>query len=125
MPGDDTVEGHLGTIAESLEALFAGTRLEDDADDLFWAFVNLFHRKIERIERELDSNEQAQRKSQLEQDGSEVKSVELERLTAQGISLINGATPSSSAAITPPACSRLRPVRCGGRKSARWSTVAR
>ena len=88
MPGDETVEGHLGTIAESLEALFAGTRLEDDTDDLFWAFVNLFHRKAERIERELDTNEQAQRKSQLEQDGSEVKSVELERLTAQGLSLI-------------------------------------
>ena len=88
MPGDETVEGHLGTIAEALEALFAGTRLEDDAADLFWAFVNLFHRKAERVERELDTNEQAQRKSQLEQDGSEVKSVELERLTAQGLSLI-------------------------------------
>ena len=44
MPETDTVEGHLGTIAESLEALFAGTRLEDDAAALFWAFVNLFHR---------------------------------------------------------------------------------
>jgi hypothetical protein len=88
MPEVDTVEGHLGGIAEALEALFAGTRLEDDADDLFWAFVNLFHRMVLRSERELDGNEQAQRKSQLEQDGSEVKSVELERLTAQGISLI-------------------------------------
>ena len=55
---------------------------------MFWAFVNLFHRKTERIERERDGNEQAQRKSQLEQDGSEVKSVELERLIAQGVSLI-------------------------------------
>ncbi|KAB2851201.1 MAG: DUF2493 domain-containing protein, partial [Sphingopyxis terrae] len=33
-------------------------------------------------------NEQAQRRSQTEQDGSEVKSVELERLTARGVSLI-------------------------------------
>jgi hypothetical protein len=88
LPEAETVEGHLGTIAESLGTLFTGTRLEDDLADLFWAFVNLFHRKIERIERELDSNEQAQRRSQLEHDGSEVKSVELERLTAQGISLI-------------------------------------
>ncbi len=88
MPEAETVEGHLGTIAESLEALFAGTRLEDDTADLFWSFVNLFHRTVLRIERELDGNEQAQRRSQLEQDGSEVKSVELERLTAQGISLI-------------------------------------
>jgi hypothetical protein len=36
-------------------------------------FVNLFHRKLDRIERELDSNEQAQRCGQAEQDGSEVK----------------------------------------------------
>jgi hypothetical protein len=88
MPEAETVEGHLGTIAEALQAMFAGTRLEDDIADLFWTFVNLFHRKVERVERELDGNEQAQRKAQLEQDGSEVKSVELERLIAQGLSLI-------------------------------------
>ena len=40
------------------------------------------------LERELHSNEQAQRRGQAEQDGSEVKSVELERLIGQGISLI-------------------------------------
>jgi hypothetical protein len=88
MPEAEAVEGHLSGIAESLEALFAGTRLEDDTADLFWSFVNLFHRMVLRSERELDGNEQAQRRSQLEQDGSEVKSVELEHLTAQGISLI-------------------------------------
>ena len=68
--------------------MLTGTRLEDDLADLLWSFVNLFHRKIERIERELDVNEQAQRRGQAEQDGSEVKSVELERLIAQGLSLI-------------------------------------
>jgi hypothetical protein len=88
MPEAAVVEGQLGTIAEALQAMFTGTRLEDDIADLFWAFVNLFHRKAERVERELDGNEQAQRKGQLEQDGSEVKSVELERLIAQGLSLI-------------------------------------
>jgi hypothetical protein len=69
-------------------AMLTGTRLEDDLADLLWSFVNLFHRKIDRIERELDTNEQAQRRGQAEQDGSEVKSVELERLIAQGIGLI-------------------------------------
>jgi hypothetical protein len=48
----------------------------------------LFHRKIDRIERDLDTNEQAQRRSQLEQNGSEVRSVELERLIDQGLGLI-------------------------------------
>ena len=37
----------------------------------------------QRMERELDDNEQAQRRSQKEQDGSEIRSVELERLTAR------------------------------------------
>ena len=88
LPEAEIVQGHLVTVAESLTAIFTGSRLEDDLPDLFWSFVNLFHRKIERIERDLDSNEQAQRRSQIEQDGSEIKSVELERLIAQGLSLI-------------------------------------
>src|SRR5712664_1737274 len=41
-----------------------------------------------RLERELDDNEQAQRRSQRDQDGSEIRSVELERLTAEGMTLI-------------------------------------
>ena len=41
-----------------------------------------------RVERELDDNEQAQRTSHREQNGSEVRSVELERLTSEGLSLV-------------------------------------
>ncbi|MEG3805340.1 DUF2493 domain-containing protein, partial [Aerococcus mictus] len=55
---------------------------------LLWGTVNLFHRATGRVERELDDNEQGQRRLQNEQDGSEVKSVELERLTAEGQTLI-------------------------------------
>jgi hypothetical protein len=55
---------------------------------LLWSTVNLFHRAVDRIEREVDDNEQAQQRSQREQNGSEVRSVELERLTAEGITLI-------------------------------------
>jgi len=58
--------------------MLTGTRLEEDLGNLLSSFVNLFHRKAERIEREPDLNEQAQRKGQAEQDGFEVKSVELE-----------------------------------------------
>ena len=46
------------------------------------------HRAAERIERELDTNEQAQQRSQKQQDGSEICSVELERLLAEGLTLI-------------------------------------
>ncbi|CAM5531443.1 hypothetical protein MAUB1S_08871 [Mycolicibacterium aubagnense] len=86
-------EGHhvAGAIADIFDALIVtleDTRLEPDLDDLLWSIVNVFHRATDRIERELDDNEQAQRRSQREQDGSEVKSVELERLTAEGQALI-------------------------------------
>jgi hypothetical protein len=64
------------------------TRHEPDLDDLLWSTVNLFHRACQRIECALDDNEQGQRRLQREQDGSEVKSVELERLTAEGQTLL-------------------------------------
>src|SRR5216683_7757531 len=88
LPEPDAVRGQLGAMVEAFLAMLSDTRLEDDLADLLWSFVNLFHRKVDRIERELDINEQAQRRGQAEQDGSEVKSVELERLIAQGITLI-------------------------------------
>src|SRR5271170_8034802 len=88
LPEPDAVQARLDNAVEALSAMLTGTGLEDDLDDLLWSFVNLFHRKLDRIERELDVNEQAQRRSQAEQDGSEVKSVELEHLINQGISLI-------------------------------------
>jgi hypothetical protein len=50
--------------------------------------TNVFHQAVARVERQLDHNEQAQRRSQKEQDGSEVRSVELERLTAEGLTMI-------------------------------------
>jgi hypothetical protein len=40
------------------------------------------------VQRQLDDNEDAQKQSQHQQDGSEVRSVELERLLAQGLTLI-------------------------------------
>jgi hypothetical protein len=40
------------------------------------------------VQRDLDDNEDAQKRSQKEQDGSEIRSVELERLVAEGLTLI-------------------------------------
>jgi hypothetical protein len=88
LPEPDTACRQIEAAVEAIEATLTGTRLEDDLADLLWSFVNLFQRKIDRIEAELDRNEQAQRRSQTEQDGSEVKSVELERLIDEGKSLI-------------------------------------
>ena len=61
-----------------------------------------------------------------EQDGSEVKSVELERLTAEGITLCRAPQrPSRSCATRRPTCSRRIPDRHGGRAPARRSTIRR
>jgi hypothetical protein len=88
LPEGRIVSGAVADIFDALTASLQDTRLEPDLGDLLWSTVNLFHRAVERIERELDDNEQAQRRSQREQDGGEVKSVELERLTAEGQTLL-------------------------------------
>lgn len=80
-----------GAVADMFDALVStlqDTRLEPDLDDLLWSVVSLFHRKADRVQRELDDNEQAQRRAQDDQDGSEVRSVELERLLAHGLTHI-------------------------------------
>jgi len=88
LPDAAQAQGAIADIFDALVSTLNDTRLEPDLDDLLWSVVNLFHRRIERLERDLGDNEAAQRRSQREQDGSEVASVELERLLAQGLSLI-------------------------------------
>ena len=88
LPEGNAVAAAVADIFDALVATLGDTRLEPDLDDLLWGAVNLFHRVANRVLRELDDNEQAQRRLQREQDGSEVKSVELERLTAEGQTLI-------------------------------------
>src|SRR6201999_2630828 len=88
LPEGKTIVGAVADIFDALVVTLNDTRLEPDLPDLLWSTVNLFHRAADRIDRQLDDNERAQRKSQREQDGSEVRSVELERLTAEGITLI-------------------------------------
>jgi hypothetical protein len=88
LPDELTVRTALADIFDALVSTLTDTRLEPDLEDLLWSTVNLFHRAADRIERELDTNEQAQRRSQKDQDGSEIRSVELERLLAEGLTLI-------------------------------------
>jgi len=88
LPESDMIAGAVADIFDALAGALNDTRLEPDLEDLLWSTVNLFHRAAARIERALDDNERAQRRSQEDQDGSEVKSVELERLIAEGLTLI-------------------------------------
>lgn len=88
MPEERLAAGAVADIFDAFVATLADTRLEPDLEDLLWAQVNLFHRAAQRIGRELDANEASQKRSQREQDGSELRSVELERLIAEGLTLI-------------------------------------
>jgi hypothetical protein len=88
LPDGNAVAGAIADIFDALIGTLEDTRLEPDLDDLLWSAVNVFHRATDRIARELDDNEQAQRRGQREQDGSEVKAVELERHIAEGQTLI-------------------------------------
>ena len=88
LPESKTIAVAVADIFDAFAATLSDSRMEPDLEDLLWSTVNLFHRATGRIERQLDGNEQAQRSSQHEQDGSEVRSVELERLINEGLSLI-------------------------------------
>ena len=88
LPDGDDLGRALSDVFDVLGGVLADTRLEPDLPDLLWSVVNVFHRKSDRVQRDLDDNEDRQRRAQQEQDGSEVKSVELERLIAEGISLL-------------------------------------
>jgi hypothetical protein len=88
LPDDDRMTSAVADIFDALIASLDDTRAEPDLEGLLWGAVHLFHRGAERVERLLDTNEQDQRSSQREQDGSEVASVELERLIATGQRLI-------------------------------------
>ena len=88
LPEEHAVRTALADIFDALVSSLTDTRLEPDLEDLLWSTVNLFHRASDRVERELDTNEHAQRRSQKDQDGSEIRSVELERLLEEGLTLI-------------------------------------
>lgn len=88
LPEASTCNQALGDVFDALGHMFTDTRLEPDLDDVLWGVVNVLHRKVTQLDGHLDRNEIAQRDSQLVQDGSEIRSVELEQLTALGISLV-------------------------------------
>lgn len=88
LPEPVLAAGAIADMFDALAACLEGTRIEPDLEELMWNLVNLFHRAGARVERGLDDNEQSQRRLQREQDGSEIRSVELERTTQEGISLV-------------------------------------
>lgn len=123
LPEEPMVQSALTAMFSAMFEMLGDTRLEPDLEDLLWSTVNLFHRAGERIQRELQRNEDAQRTGQREQDGSEVKASSLSAMSPRASRFSNAATPSSSCATMQLISSRRRPVPHGGRAPVPRSTT--
>ena len=77
-PVREAVVQTLEGVWSDLFALFSGTALEVDAEDLGWAFVNLFHRSAQRKSTSLDRATDEVRALVATADGSEIHTHELE-----------------------------------------------
>ena len=63
LPEADHLRNALADTFDALVATLSDTRLEPDLEDLLWPLTNIFHRMAARVDRELDANEQAQKRS--------------------------------------------------------------
>ncbi len=89
LPDGEQVECAMAAIFETLAGIFQDTCLEPDLDATLWSFTELFHKLAAKAQRQLDENEDRQKRSAQEQDGSEIRSVELEALLSQGQALLD------------------------------------
>jgi len=83
LPEPDAVEQTLAGIWSDLFALFPDTALEDDAEELAWGLVNLFHRASVKRGAQLDRATDEIRCLLACADGSEVHAGELETQIAR------------------------------------------
>jgi hypothetical protein len=89
MPEAEQLEATSVALFAALFDNLADTGMEPELEDLAWSLVDVFHRKADRLQRFLDDNELRQKDAHDQQDGSEVMSVELERLTDKGRALLD------------------------------------
>ena len=78
LPHEEAVAQTLAAIWSDLFALFPETALEDDAEEIAWAFVNLFHRAAAKRLAQVDRATDEIRCLLASADGSEVHTGQLE-----------------------------------------------
>ena len=79
------IEQTVHTLIESVAP--DGTQLADERESLLWGFVNMMHAQAGRIDRTADKIVLEMRDLERAQDGTEVKALELERLTERARNL--------------------------------------
>lgn len=87
LPQPDEVDLAMASLFDTTIGLLTGSQLEDNLEEMLWSLTSIFHRRLTHIQKLLDDNEFEVRESLAIQDGSEVASVELERLQMIGLKL--------------------------------------
>ena len=77
-PDPEAISQTLAAIWSDLFSLFPDTALEDDAEELAWGLVNLFHRAAQKRSAQIDRATDEIRCLLASADGSEVHTHELE-----------------------------------------------
>ena len=83
VPETDAIEQTLAAVWSDLLALFPDTVLEEDAEEIAWGLVNIFHRAAAKRSSQLDRATDEIRVLLASADGSEVHSAELEQQIAR------------------------------------------
>lgn len=87
IPDDGDIELGLRCLFETISGMLTHTQLEDDLEEMLWSLTNIFHRRLTHLKKRHDDNDGELRQMLECQDGSEVKSVELERLQTKAAKL--------------------------------------
>lgn len=87
LPQPDQVELAMTTLFETTIGLLTDSQLEDNLEEMLWSLTSIFHRRLSFLQKRLDDNEGEVRAMIGIQDGSEITSVELERLQMIGLKL--------------------------------------
>ena len=87
LPEAEDVAEKVGAIMQTMADLFLQTRLEGEAEEMLWSVVNGFHRRVSHTQKRLDDKAGEVKTALGQQDGSEIKDVELQGLTDECRSL--------------------------------------
>ena len=87
IPDDEDIELGISCLFDTISGMLTNSQLEDDLEEVLWAFTNVFHRRMTFLNNRHDDNDGELRAILEAQDGSEVKSVELERLQTKAAKL--------------------------------------
>ena len=88
LPDSELVNNALDEVFGILAEIFTDTRLEDQLSSVLSDVVNSFNRRVSNVERSIDANTYSRRELHDNFDGSEVTTSKLERLTAEGATMV-------------------------------------